>query len=177
MINLAGKKDCDKHIIDELTRAGIDTVQLLKSNSEVPYKVIGVLDHYTFKRAWYYWVVSGDTPMDLAKKIYAHPEGKATVRAGGHCGCEPPETQSRLPLGKDGMELITQEEIDRTEKKYPNIEKSDIWKNILNTHRVATSEEQNNKVVNGYHIDSQAGLLLFSMMIKEYFNLGDKNEK
>ncbi len=37
-------------------------------------------------------------------------------------------------------------------------------------YRVATEYEENNKVVNCYHIDSQAGLLLFATMIKNHLN-------
>ena len=164
MNNLAGNKECDKEIADELTRAGIEIVSVPLDNTEVPYTIIGKLGHYTFRRAWYYWIVSGDTPMDLAKKIYAHPEGKATVRAGGHCGCEPPESQSSLPLGKDVMELITEKDMEECTRDFPQ-----MWEKIKHKYRLATTEEENSKVVNCYHIDSQAGLLLFSIMVKDYF--------
>jgi hypothetical protein len=161
MKNLSGDKNCDKYIKDELERACIDIVEN-KAKGEVPYSIEGKLGHYTFRRAWYYWVVLGDTPMDIAKKIYEHPEGRANVRAGGHCGCEPPETQSDYPKSDDGLTAVSQEEIDRTKKDYPS-----LWEDVKHKYRVATKEEENNKVVNCYHIDSQAGLLLFSQMVSQ----------
>ncbi len=160
MENLAGDKNCDATIKDELTRAGIGIVEE-KAQGEVPYSTEGKLGNYTFRRAWYYWVVTGDTPMDIAKKIYNHPEGKASVRAGGHCGFEPPETQSNYPESKDGLTAISQEDMDQAEKEYPS-----LWEDVKDKYRVATEYEEKNKVVNCYHIDSQAGLLLFSMMVK-----------
>lgn len=159
MKNLAGNKNCDEYIKDELTRAGIEIVEE-ESKGEVPYSFTGRLGHYTFRRAWYYWVVVGDTPMDLAKKIYEHPEGKAAVRAGGHCGCVAPETQSSYPKSEDGLAPISQKDMDNAEKEYPS-----LWKDVKHKYRLATEHEENNKVVNCYHIDSQAGLLLFSMMV------------
>lgn len=160
MKNLAGNKECDEHIKDELQRAGIAVEQIELGRSEVPYTFIGKLGHYTFHRAWYYWVVTGDTPMDVAKKIYAHPEGKATVRAGGHCGCEPPETQSDYAEVKDGLKLISQKEVDKLESGH-----SSLWEKYKDEYRIATEEEENTKVVNCYHIDSQAGLLLFALIV------------
>ena len=159
MKNLAGNKDCDEDIRDELTRAGIEIIEE-KVTGEVPYSIVGKLRHYTFRRAWYYWVVTGDTSMELAKEIYAHPEGKASVRAGGHCGCEPPETQSDYMDTSDGLQPIGQKEMDEYVEKFPT-----LWEENKHKYRVATKEEAEHKVVKGYHIDSQAGLLLFSMMV------------
>lgn len=89
MKNLAGNIDCDRIIRSELEKAGIDIYQLSQpSTGEVPYSLVGgigaktldedsqgfmdrhgftpsVVDSicsFTFKRAWYYWVVSGYVP-------------------------------------------------------------------------------------------------------------------
>jgi hypothetical protein len=169
MKNLAGDKNCDQYIKDELKRACIDIVEN-KVGGEVPYTIEGKLGELIFRRAWYYWVVIGDVPMDIAKRIYKHPEGKATVRAGGHCGCEPPESQSDYPISDDGLTPISQESMNEYSEKYPS-----LWEENKHKYRVATKEEENNKVVNCYHIDSQAGLLLFSQMVSQE-QKGDSDE-
>ena len=92
MKNLAGRKDCDKFIKQELTEAGIEIVLLPEPTSrEVPFSISGRLRNFTFERAWYYWVVKGDVPLHIAKELYADPVGCKDVRVCGHCGCPPPE--------------------------------------------------------------------------------------
>ena len=91
MINLAGNKECDRTIRDELTRAGIEIVDVPKDfKSEVPATIMGGLSEYKFERAWYYWIVSGPVPLEMAKKLYEHPEGRKNIRVGGHCGWPAP---------------------------------------------------------------------------------------
>lgn len=121
MRNLAGDKNCDEYIREELTRAGIEVVEVPRSTSEVPYTLEGRLPGYTFQRYWYYYAVRGRTPLATAKQIYAHPEGLKTVRVAGHCACPPPEQWLR---------------------KYPD-----------------------GDYVERYHIDDQAGLLLFVLAV------------
>lgn len=91
MINLAGRKDCDKYIHQELTEAGIEIVEVPLGRSEVPYTLIGKLGKYTFSRARYYWLVNGPVPLFAAQEMYRHPVGRRDVRVEGHCGCPPPE--------------------------------------------------------------------------------------
>jgi len=91
MKNLAGVQECDKDIRKELTEAGIRMVAVPKGNTEVPFSVIGQLSYFTFRRAWYYWVVEGDVPLAVAQEMYATEVGKRDVRVVGHCGCPPPE--------------------------------------------------------------------------------------
>lgn len=56
MKNLAGDKNCDRQIRVELTAAGIRVVDIpIRSNSEVPYSLIGDYRGWVFERAWYYW--------------------------------------------------------------------------------------------------------------------------
>lgn len=126
MINLAGNQECDRYIREELTRAGIDIVEvpLDRANGEVPYTLEGRLPGYRFRRFWYYWVVDGRTPLDLAEHLYAHPEGRATVRVAGHCGCPPPAE----------------------------------W--------VKRDPDTGEQYVSNYHIDDQAGLLLFALVVQ-----------
>lgn len=91
MINLAGKQDCDKHIKQELQGAGIKVVPVEPVHTEVHYTLIGHLPGFEFRRAWYYWVVEGDVPIDIARELYVDPIGHTDVRVIGHCGCPPPD--------------------------------------------------------------------------------------
>jgi len=115
MKNLAGVEKCDDYIRDELEKAGITPFEILKGTSEVPYSVIGLLGHddyderdinffkrhklaikiasFHFTRNWYYWIVSGYVPLDVAEIMYANPNGVKDIRAAGHCGCPPPSEQ------------------------------------------------------------------------------------
>lgn len=97
MDNLAGKQDCDTTIRSELERCGITIVEGERSTNEVPASLTGILGCFTFWRAWYYWVVNGNVPIDIALELYADPVGKTDVRVDGHCGCPEPEY-----LGKRG---------------------------------------------------------------------------
>jgi len=95
MINLAGRQDCDTYILTELAGAGIDAQAERNNRSEVPYGFIGRVGDFTFRRAWYYWVVSGSVPLAVARELYANPIGKEDVRVAGHCGCPPPDEWER----------------------------------------------------------------------------------
>ena len=126
MINLAGDKEADVYIQEELISAGIDLVRE-KSKGEVPYSFQGRLGHWNFKRAWYYWNASAPDgqgfPLEIASELHekrypivgkSQPEtyGKV-IRVVGHCGCPHPkewafpnrlELQSQLrKLDKENM--------------------------------------------------------------------------
>lgn len=117
MINLAGVEDCDDDILIELEKAGIDIYNLREpTNREVPYlyyggiggepldeEARGFMDRhgiaidslkgfvsFTFERAWYYWIVRGYVPLDIAVEMYENPKGKKDIRVDGHCACPHP---------------------------------------------------------------------------------------
>lgn len=153
MRNLAGDKDCDVYIREELEKAGITLYNLKKpGRSEVPYTIFGGLggkplsdeekdfmdrhglmieviknnSSFIFTRAWYYWCVSGYVPLNIAVEMYENPNGKKDIRVAGHCGCPPPSEQLVL-------------------------------------HKVCGMD-----VVNSYHIDTQEGLNYFVETLKKY---------
>lgn len=88
--NLAGNIASDAYVKLELDLAGIPAEEG-ERYGEPGTCFKGKLGEYTFKRAWYYWMVSGPVPLDKAKIMYADEEGKKSVRVAGHCGCPPPE--------------------------------------------------------------------------------------
>ncbi len=89
--NLAGDIACNEYVKLELDLAGIDIVEKAE-RGEVPSSFSGKLGDFEFSRAWYYWVVVGNVPLNLAKDMYhGSEEGKKYVRVAGHCGCPAPE--------------------------------------------------------------------------------------
>ena len=127
--NMAGVTECDRWIEKELYEAkipirsgfenwnckkgvhsgGIIVVSQWESyqdkwnpKSEVPYHIIGNLGDgkFIFKRAWYYWMVRGNVPLKIAKKLYEDPIGRRDVRVAGHCGCPPPKGWTKTINGK-----------------------------------------------------------------------------
>src|SRR5690348_7300116 len=90
MRNLAGKDDADEAIYNELALAGVDMVRVPRAHPEVPYTIEGRLGPFAFRRAWYYWVVSGLMPVEVASQIYSNPVGRRYVRAAGHGCCVDP---------------------------------------------------------------------------------------
>ena len=138
MRNLAGVKDCDVYIMEEIEKAGIDMYCLEKpENSEVPFVVYGGLGgrpltiqeknwmfshglsveviknncSFVFTRAWYYWVVRGYVPLDIAVEMYENPNGQKDIRANGHCACPHPFEQ-KLPYKVCGMNVVDLYHID-----------------------------------------------------------------
>lgn len=118
MINLAGKTDCDIKIREELELAQVPLFtythdrKLGHATLEVPWTVFGMLEGFIFTRAWYYWIVEGRMPISVAREIYHKDVGKKTVRAGGHCGCVPPEEQARW-FDQYGNRLIESHELEQ----------------------------------------------------------------
>jgi hypothetical protein len=166
MINLAGVKDCDKTIREELLIAKIPIIEKIKDkHTEVPYSIIGVLGgwyttfdpfetfeslktpeiytnfyRFIFTRAWYYWVVSGSVPLVVAKELYADEYGKKDIRVTGHCGCPPPD------------------------EKHPKSGRY-YW---ATPYDGVLAEESGYLSINSYHIDSQIGLCRFVEALRKH---------
>lgn len=101
--NLAGVEDCDVAIRDELEYAGIEIVKET-AKGEVPYSISGIHNGFTFRRAWYYWVVEGLVPLNVAELMYEDGEGRRNIRVMGNCTCPPPEEWAKW-YTKDGREI------------------------------------------------------------------------
>ncbi len=180
MINLAGNKDADKHIEEELYLAGIpiekeegmciekDTnwaTHTDGSRSEVPYSITGSLAGWTFWRAWYYYVASCRNglglPYDIAVRMHEmkYPISSEqynilgqVIRVEGHCGCPHPQTRRYSTLDSIEKEFVGARE------QHPNID--------FNTGEAFNKswlrEVEGIKYIRLYHIDTQVGLNVFA---------------
>ena len=178
MENLAGNKEADSYIKEELYLADIPQIKIDNNNSEVPYTIIGKLGKWTFRRAWYYWVASVEDPKDgliLAKAVALHERKHPTddkkkilgnvIRSGGHCGCPSP--------AEYGAQPVYDENFDKTltelgyKKKHHDIINVDYWD--LNVGEISKLCNEGKitmeRYVDSYHIDDQIGLVEFAKVI------------
>lgn len=88
MKNLAGDKQCDQTIREELEAAAIPAKGVDPQRSEVPYTVIGNLEPWELKRAWYYWMASAPKGQGLSKEVAEAMNTifRETVRVAGFAG-------------------------------------------------------------------------------------------
>ena len=165
MINLAKKDDCDQFILYELKKAGIRPEFLKKtSNNEVPYNIIGKLSCFEFHRAWYYWIVRGPMPLEVAKLMYNTEIGKKDIRVDGHCGCPAPEDPWLKYFDEDGHHLFNKKEIE----DFPNDNRMVVALLKQKYIQWVSDRTIGKPYVTCYHIDSQEGLNLFVEFVKKY---------
>lgn len=173
MQNLAGHKDADPIVESELFIAGVEIVRASEpQDGEVRTRISGRLGTLVFTRAWYYWCVEGDVPLEIARKIYAQePYGSRDVRIDGHCGCVPPEDPWVEYRDASGKRVAVLEADDRRLFGRCDAGELDVHLTRIitelrqNTIYVDTVEERTriatSAFVTSYHIDSQAGLKVF----------------
>lgn len=168
MKNLAGNKNCDMYIKQELIRCGIIIVSDQLRNGEVPSSIRGKLGSFTFVRAWCYWVVYGDVPLNVAQELHRDPVGQIDVRANGHCGCPSPE-KCVVWRGKDGKKALLMREYDEIVKNLALVADHTIIRDILSRYRfVENPAAEATAVITSYHIDSETGLRLFADTLKKH---------
>lgn len=149
--NLAGDERADIYIRQELQQAGIPIKRVTQGRTEVPYSLIGKLPcknggEFTFTRAWYYWVVEGRVPLNVAQQLYQTDIGQRDIRVQGHCGCPPPEEWA-MP----DFTLMSTEQL---------MQVSGLTLGEM-AAKCNSGEINLPRFVDIYHIDSQEGLDLF----------------
>jgi hypothetical protein len=177
MINLAGNKECDKHIREELYLAGVETIPA-ESQGEVPYSIEGRLGNWQFRRAWYYWIVSTELRQDgltveQAYRLHETPNPVCehdilgfTVRAGGHAGGVLPDSYVAQPVYNE--ELDTKLMALGFEKEYSEFLKEEhIHITVGEIADLCKSGRLDvERYVDCYHIDTQVGLTEFVKFVK-----------
>lgn len=156
MDNLARREydsDADKKVKEELQLAGIPVVRIGLINNEVKTYYIGILNGFVFIRAWYYWVVKGNMPLEYAQYLYDNYKD-LDIRVAGDCGNPPPKQWAK--------------NIDYKKLTKPYIQKF-LDKEITGKELEQIGEEiaaQGEQVIDLYHIDTQLGLNKFVEIIK-----------
>jgi hypothetical protein len=172
MKNLAGDRNCDVQIREELEKSGINLVFHDKDlNQEVPASITGQLGRFTFTRAWHYWVVSGKMPLNAAREMYANPNGVKDVRVAGHCGCPPPEEWEHWFNPKSHREILNMKQKAQFEEYAKSDSESikEIAKAGLRDFDFAEDPSQVGEgFVDLYHIDTQEGLNLFTATVRAH---------
>jgi len=178
MKNLAGVQEADISIKEELYLSGIAAYPQ-KGEGEVPYTIIGKLGPWTFKRAWYYWMVSVEhtkdgLPLEDAMTLHngsnpIKPDENLgqSIRSGGHGSGPSPEEYGAGPvydkeLDKKLLELGYKEK-EMFGKKYVDINVGEISK--LNREGKLDVPFY----VESYHIDNQVGLNEFVKFLKDIY--------
>ena|GEM_PF-2006234 len=168
MNNLAGVKNADVTIREELCLAGIP-VELEQADSEVPYTIIGKLCGWEFRRAWYYYIATCPKglgiPYDEAVlfhvKEYPVPDDKyhvigEAVRINGHA-CGYPPDKFTYYTKNDIVEAF-----EKFHNDYPDLPSVDIDKHF---EEESLREINGTKYIRSYHIDTQIGLNQFCKLI------------
>lgn len=108
MINLAGVEGCDKEIRKELIEAGINILEFpYVRDGEVPTKIVGYLGPWSFYRAWYYWIASGDgIPPEIAEEF--HKKHGQEVRVCGDCTSPAPSDRKYKNFAVGNYHIDTQ---------------------------------------------------------------------
>lgn len=146
---------------DQLGRRGIYLPGLDSPTEKIAvYEVRATLGKYQFRRAWYYWIVKGPVPLEVAKEMYAAPEGRHDVRAGGHCGAPPPETQVHH-IAPDGKPAILKSEMD--EYRGTSVEER-----LKDKVTEMESFDGCEVYVETYHIDTPEGLRLYVDTLRKH---------
>lgn len=159
MKNLAGVAECDTDIKRELSRSYIDAADIEKSNTEVPYSVIGKLGDMTFRRGWSYWVVDCRLPLEIARALYADPVGKTDIRVAGHCGCPSPEEGAEW-FSPEGVRLLKRSQ-DSTPGFIETIERAGL-------RVVDDPASEGAAFITSYHIDTEVGLRVFADTLRRH---------
>nr|MBA4405594.1 hypothetical protein [Nanoarchaeum sp.] len=168
MINLAGVKEADEHIQEELYSAGIEIVRGELSKSEVPHSITGKLGDWKFNRAWYYWTTSAQSgkglPLEIATMMHEReypiigekqPKNYGQViRVAGHCNCPHPR-ELALPNNESLDKWSKETGIDWMQISYGELAK------LCNNGTIQAS-----RFVNYYHIDNQLGLNEFARVLR-----------
>jgi hypothetical protein len=162
--------ECDEAVRHELQAAGIDPVCGEPAVGEVISSVTGRLGAFTFRRAWCHWVADGLVPLEAALAIHADPAARKGLRVGGHHARPAPgqfatvwldgEGNLNLPLGDK------EETVEALAVQYPAAHRR--VERGARVDFVADPARRGRGFVDGYHIDTDDGLLLFAETMRRH---------
>jgi len=187
MKNLAGVKEADEYIQEELILAGIPLIRGKENDGMVPYSITGKLGNWTFERARYYWMASAPKkkglPLEVAVQLYERqypvvgknqPDNYGqVVRVEGNADGPHPNARADhydiegnlLIIDPDGKLKLEQ---DRLFEKHPEFLSKPGFQELKTAKYIFSLEGiVSHSYVNGYHIDNQIGLNEFARVLRE----------
>lgn len=152
---------------EDLICAGINNIKHIPETEKDREQMVGCL-HTKYgeitvtKGHSYYWMVSCKIPLALADKLYEHPEGRRSVRVAGHCMAPAPIEWADY-FNAEGKPMARKAEWDKLSEE----SKTTIFADLKDKYDwVEDPSKTGIPFILNYHIDSQAGLLLFSQMVQ-----------
>jgi hypothetical protein len=156
--------ESDEAVRHELQVAGIECSRGERAAGEVISSVTGQLGGFTFRRAYCHWVAEGLVPLEVALAMHADPAARRGLRVGGHHARPAPGQFATVWLDGDGnlnLPLGDKEETGAAlAVLYPT-----AHRRVERGARVEFVSEParcGRGFVDGYHIDTDDGLLLFA---------------
>jgi len=182
MINLAGIKEADVSIQEELRLAGIEMVKGEPIKGEVPYSITGKVSDWTLSRAWSYWIASApngkglllDVATELHERKYPisgerQPENYGgVIRVAGNCGCPHPSGWA-THYDAQGLRLVVDPEGRQEADLRSSFQQNPAMKKAFEVLRFVPNLDGvvAKSIVDSYHIDSQVGLNEFARAVRE----------
>ncbi len=162
--------ECDEAVRHELQAAGIKPVGGPRAAGEVVSSVTGRLGGVTLRRAWGHWVAEGLVPLEVALAMHADPAGRRGLRVGGHSAGPAPGQFATVWLDGEGTINLPLGDKEETGAAlavlYPaahrRIERG------ARVEFVADPARRGRGFVDGYHIDTDDGLLLFADTLRRH---------
>lgn len=184
MRNLAGDKDADLFIREELYLADIETLDVgEQEHSEVPYTIVGRIRHWRFRRAWTYWVATVENdidglPLKQALELHNTPNPVnpdqilgQVIRSGGHAGAPSPDEYGAQPeYGTELDSKLLELGYEMKEMKIGDLGKPYIPITVGEISELCNSGKLDvERYVKCYHIDTQIGLREFAKFLKKFY--------
>lgn len=137
----------------------------LKRLSKIPAIVTGELGDFTFERGSYWWTVTGELPLQIAKELYDDPAGRAYIRVAGNADHLPPAPPFVVwKTRHDNRQVLSSEEYMKKR------ENGSLPDSALNGYEVSDDPAAIGAqgFITYFHLDSEVGLRLFADTLKEH---------
>jgi len=178
MKNLAGDRDADQFITEELYLASIEPIPVL-SDGEVTTTIAGRIGNWKLYRAWTYWVATTENitdglPLKYALELHNIPcptEPRhimgTFIRSGGHAGAPSPDKYGANP-DYDNPNFNNQlKALGYKEEYWKVLDKSAINITVGEVAQLCKEGKLNvERYVTTYHIDTQVGLNEFAKYLR-----------
>ncbi len=167
---LNSSPECNEAIKHELQLAGIKVGRANPASGEVISSVTGRLGAFTFRRTESHWAVEGLVPLEAAQEMHADPIARSGLKVGGHYARPAPGQFATVWLDPQGNLMLRVADKEETEEDlatlYPAAHRR--MKRGTRVDFVADPALCGRGFVDGYHIDTDDGLLLFADTIRRY---------